>query len=481
LEGLDEVHQAMSCYRRAVELRKDFAAPIRHLARGLADAGDLAGAQAAYRQHLRVAPSADAHSDLIVTMQYDDRQTPDSLLAETRLWAERYSASRPMGAEQSSNVTDPDRRLRIGYLSPDLHEHPVGRILESVFAAHDKAAVEFFCYNDATSTPPADDAVARRIGELAHHRRDTGALNDQSLAELIRRDAIDVLVECTGHFHGNRLTMMAARAAPVQASLCYPATTGVAQIDYRFTDEASDPPGMAERWYCEKLVHLPHCWTCYPPAASSPDPGPAPAAGTRRITFGNFNNPMKTTDATIAAWARILSRVKHSRLVMLCRRGCDGYLMARFARHGIPPGRLEFLRPSLREVYLRKYREIDIALDTFPYGGDTTTCDALWMGVPVLTWVGERFVSRRGLSHMVNLGLAPPSDPMSLAARSPDEYVERAVALAGDLPRLSSLRSELRPRMLASPLTDTAAYTRNLESAYRQMWHRWCQGNWGQP
>jgi len=479
LESLGEMHSAIGCYARAVELREDFAVALRHLASGLADTGDLAGAAAAYRRSLRIARSAEVHSDLIVAMQYDDRQTHEALLSEARTWAQRYADRSPRRTDEFSNDPDPDRRVRIGYLSPDLRDHPLGRLLESVLAAHDRRAVEVFCYNDSAGAPSSADTVARRIREHSHNWRDTGAMTHQSLADLIRRDAIDILVECAGHFRNNRLTMMTARAAPVQASLCYPATTGVPQIDYRFTDETSDPPGVADRWYCEKLVRLPSCSTCYAPPALSPDPERLPAGSRGRITFGNLNNPIKTTDVVVATWARILHRVKHSRLAMLCKRGGDGYLMARFARHGVHPNRLEFVRPSPREAYLGKYREIDICLDPFPFNGDTTTWDALWMGVPVITMVGDRFVSRRGLSFLVNVGLAGRNDGTSLAAHSPDEYVESAVALADDLPRLSSLRSELRPRLLASPLTDTVAYARNLESAYRQMWRGWCQKNRG--
>jgi predicted O-linked N-acetylglucosamine transferase (SPINDLY family) len=291
---------------------------------------------------------------------------------------------------------------------------------------------------------------------------------------MIRQDGIDILVDLAGHTADNRLLVFARKPAPVQVTyLGYGDTTGLSAIDYRLTDAYADPPGLTERFHTEQLIRLSPAFLCYRPDDPCPEVAPLPASACPHITFGCFSNLAKVTPKVIAAWAAILRWVPGSRLLVKAKALADPptaqSLRQSLARHGIDPDRVETLLPTASSFdHLRAYGRVDIALDTFPYNGVTTTCDALWMGVPVITLAGATHVWRVGMSLLANVGL------WELIAATPDAYVSTAFRLAGDLDRLRHLRGTLRQRMLHSPLTDGGAFTRGLEAAFRRMWEKWC-------
>ena len=337
-----------------------------------------------------------------------------------------------------------------------------------MIAAHDHRAFEIYCYSDVEQP----DAVTERFRGHADQWRDVAGTSDAALAELVRRDQIDILVDLAGHIGGNRLLALARKPAPVQVTyIGYQNTTGMSAMDYRLTDEHADPPGMTDGYYAERLVRLPRAFFCYQPPDFAPEVNALPALETGRVTFGSLNQPFKIRPAAWQAWSRILAAVPNSRLLVL------GHAGSQFERHGreivaaagVDPARVEVVNQRPRSEYLRLHHEIDIALDSFPLGGHTTVCEALWMGVPSVMLEGGSYASRFGGSALVNLGLT------DLIARSGDEYVEIAVRLAGQLDRLAELRRTMRGRMQDSPLLDAAGFARNLEDAYRRMWRAWCE------
>jgi predicted O-linked N-acetylglucosamine transferase (SPINDLY family) len=302
----------------------------------------------------------------------------------------------------------------------------------------------------------------------------TVRLSDDEVAERIRADGIDILVDLAGHTANNRLRVFARKPAPVQVTwLGYPSTTGLTAIDYRLVDVVTDPVGAADTWASETLVRLEGGFLCYGALMDAPEPTVPPCIKTGTLTFGSFNYPAKVSAATLDAWAALLSRLPQARLLLKGKPFADpatrALFLARLGERGVPAERVELVAwLSSTIAHLALYNRVDIALDPFPYNGTTTTCDALWMGVPVITWAGDRHAARVGASLLTTVGQT------ELIARDPDDYVATAAALAGDLDRLAALRAGLRARLQASPLCDAAGFARALESAYREMWRRWC-------
>ena len=344
--------------------------------------------------------------------------------------------------------------------------------LEPILSTHDRVEFESVCYSDVKQP----DAVTGRLRALAGEWRDIRGRSDDQVAELVRRDRIDILVDLAGHTAGNRLLVFARKPAPVQVTyLGYPNTTGLTSIDYRITDECADPTGAADRLHTEKLVRLKNGFLCYLPPEESPEVSPTPVLRNGTVTFGSFNQLPKLSNEVVRIWAATLSRVPGSRLLLkahgFSNEETRSRFRERFAEHGITPDRLE-LRcdvPSTRS-HLELYGEVDVALDPFPYNGTTTTCEALWMGVPVIAWAGPTHRARVGVSLLTGLGLA------EWIAESRERYVELAVELAGDPARLDRIRHGLRDRMRQAPLMDGAGFTRGLEQAYREMWRSWVRG-----
>lgn len=499
LERIGRASEALAEYRAAVRLQPKYVEALHHLANAARAVGRLEEAAAADRQALAARPDepsawrglADTfgemarqddvidahrravalmpgnpaeHSNLLFCLHYSPHVTASQRREEAERWAALHAQPiEPFPA--SSNDPDPERPLRVGYLSPDFRGHTIATLIEPILAGHDRAKVRVFCYS-AVQKP---DSVTQRLRGLTDEWRDVARSRDQVVAERIRSDEIDILIELAGHMGGNRLLVLARRPAPIQVQLGYAGTTGMSAVDYRITDAYCDPAG-AEGYYSEELVRMPRCVWPYRPPEFAPPVAPLPALKAGRITFGCLNKLIKVSDDSIAVWSRLLLAVPGSRLLLLSHAD-NPEIPQRFAQHGVGPERLGAATRRNSAEYLALFHRIDIALDPFPYNGDTTTCDGLWMGVPLVTLAGDAFVSRRGVSHLANVGLS------ELIAQSADEYIQIASGLASDVSRLMDMRSTLRQRMQSSPLLDGPQYTADLEAAQRQMWRRWCSAH----
>ena len=476
-----QIDEAAAAYRRALALAPDFADAHNNLGNALKDRGCLDEAVAALRRAIQLQPQHAIYgSNLILTLQYSSACSTAELALERRRWNDAHAAPLRAHWRAHENIPDPARRLRVGYVSTDLRDHVVGRTLLPCFEAHDREQFEFVVYSGST----AADAVRERFRRGSVLWRETSALSDEKLAATIREDRIDLLVDLSLHTAGHRLRVFARKPAPVQLSwLGCPGTSGLAAMDYRISDSFLEPPGAAATGEAEQALLMPDAWCCYAPPVDSPAPGDLPAVRTGRVTFGSFNQFAKVNERVLTRWAAILREVAGSRLLLLSKGGAEERTRETLAACGIAPERVAFLPyhpaaaiASAADVpfdYLLRYRQVDIALDSFPYNGMTTTGDALWMGVPVVALIGTTPISRASFSLLSNVGLP------ELAARSEEEYVAIATSLARDLPRLAALRATLRARMEASPLLDPARFTRHLEAAFRTIWQRWCASRGG--
>ena len=507
LRDLGDAEAAIGCYRRAIDLKPDYAQGhynlasalrplyrlgevIRHYDMALAYSSgspeihnNLANALVAqgrseeaiphYRRALALKPDyAKAGSNLLFALHYGPSTDAEALFDEHENWAERHVGSFAEAVEPHGNDASPDRRLRIGYVSRDFRVHSVAFFAEPIIAGHDRSGFEVLCYSDAGR----GDDVTARFRALADGWRDVRGLDDDALAKLVREDAVDILVDLGGHTADNRLAAFARKPAPVQVTyLGYPDTSGLGAIDYRLTDARADPPGAADDLCSEELVRLPHGFLCYRPPEAAPEVARHRVPSNSAITFASFNDLAKLTVDIIGLWSKILLAVPASRLILKTVALADDESRKRlgqmFADNGVAPDRIDLLGriPSVAG-HLDLYNSVDIALDTFPYNGATTTCEALWMGVPVVTLAGDRHASRVGKSLLANAGIT------ELIAETPEAYVELATGLANDPGRLRALQRELRQRMAGSPLTDERRFVSALEDAYRRMWRRWCEG-----
>lgn len=466
--------EAIACFREALSLAPDFALARTSLGKALVDQGKSAEAIACFREALALAPdSSVAHSCLLFTLHYCPSADRETLFSEARAWGERHAEPLAREIRPHQNVPDPARRLRVGYVSADFRQHPVGYFFESVLSAHDRTRFEVFCYSNGEG---ADDVTAR-IRSASDHWRSIRHGSDEAVAELIRSDAIDILVDLSGHTGWNRLLVFARKPAPVQATwLGYIDTTGVRAIDYIIGDSVVCPEGD-EGLYVEEVVRLPGDFLCYTPRYTV-DVAPPPALSRGYPTFGCFNNLAKVTPDVVALWAQVLRALPDARICLKAYALDDPEIRDHVARafvvQGIAAERVRLLGRSSHADYLAAYAEVDVALDPFPYNGGTTTIEALWMGVPVVSLLGDRFSSRMGASHLSTVGLS------ELIAESPRDYVDKAVALARDLPGLAALRSDLRDRLLQSSLGDRIGFARGVETVYREIWRQWCQSHQSQ-
>jgi protein O-GlcNAc transferase len=460
--------EAVACYRRALELKPGHTGAHNNLGEALTDQGKPDEAVECYRRALELKPgNAEAHSNLLLALQYHAGATLSGL-AEAHAEYDRQHAE-PLRADRGrpENVRDPHRRLRVGFVSPDFGRHPVTYFLIRGLENLDRGQCETVCYSDRV----IKDDLTARVRAAATIWKDVTGLGDKDLAETIHADRIDILFDLAGHTAGNRLLAFARKPAPVQVTwIGYEGTTGLGAIDYLLADRYTIPAGK-ESSYREQVLRMPDSYVCYDPPTTSPEAGPLPAATNGYARFASFNNLAKITPHVVEVWAKVLGRVPQSRLLLKYRGLGDESVRKRyldlFAAFGVDGGRLEFAPPSNYAEYLAAYRQVDVALDPFPFGGGVTTCEALWMGVPVVTSPGETFASRHGLSHLANVGLT------ETVARDLDEYVELAVSLAGDLPRLAALRAGLRERMAASPLCDGKRFAANLMTLLRNIWQQW--------
>lgn len=409
-------------------------------------------------------------SNYLMTMLLSAECSPEEIFRRHASWSESFE--KPLIADRKVflNAAAPERPLRIGYLSCDFKYHPVAFFIEPILASHDRKEFTVYCY--ANCDKP--DMITAQLERLADVWRSVYDLGDEELCDLIRGDEIDILVDLGGHTAQNRLTVFARKPAPVQVTwLGYPATTGLKSIDYRISDAAADPPGLTERYHSETLCRLPDTFICYRPPANSPPVAPLPCLANGHVTFGVFNHFSKITLEAIALWSTILHALPNAKLLIKAlgmeHEPMRKHVKKMFASRDIPADRLELIgkTPSIYS-HLELFGKVDISLDTFPYNGTTTTCESLWMGVPVIAKEGDSHVSRVSVSLLGAMGLS------ALVAATDEEYIALATFLAQDRGNLEILRNNLRDRMRASKLLDTAGFTRNLEGAYREMWRRWC-------
>lgn len=463
--GLERMAEAEDCFRRELALHPDNATVWSNLGLVLSETGRVSESLDCYRRGVALRPDhAALHSNLLMVAQFDPAATVESLRAEHAAWVARHAAPLARTLLPHANDRTPGRRVRVGYVSPDLRGHVVGWSIEPVLARHDPARFEVYCYSDGAV---ADD-VTRRLRGHAAAWRESGRLDPGQLAEQIRYDRIDVLVDLTLHMGHNRMPTFARKPAPVQVTyLGYAASTGLPTMDYRITDPHLDPPGTPPDGP-EELLRLPRCYWAYRPAADAPAVGLPPAARNGFVTFGSFNNFRKVNPGVVAAWADILWAVPDSRLLIVLRGGADNaHVLAWFERQGVAAGRVRLLPRQSVAGYFRLHGEIDVHLDPFPYNGGITNLNALWMGVPFVALAGDRPVARAGVSLLNNVGLP------DLIAADVGEYVRKVVGLAQDPARLADLRGSLRDRLRASPLMDEEQFTRDLEALYLRAWERW--------
>jgi predicted O-linked N-acetylglucosamine transferase (SPINDLY family) len=463
----DRLPDAEALYLKAIALDPGYAEPHANRGNLLKDRGELDAAIGCYRRAIELRPELSAlHSNLLLTLHYHPGYSAADLEREHRAWAKRHVAPLEAARRPHPNDRDPDRRLRVGYVSPDFREHPVARFVLPLFREHDRRQVEVIAYSDVTKP----DAVTALVRNQADRWRDVAMLDDEKLAEVVREDGIDILVDLAAHSGHNRLLMFARKPAPVEVTyLAYCSTTGVDAIDYRLTDRFLDPPGEASH-YTETSIHLPHCYWCYSAPPLSNSARPATERRTGPPTFGCLNNFAKVTAVTLDLWTRLLERVPEARLLVYARTEAHRDRVRRALRAaGIEESRAAFVGLQPLAEYLETYGLIDVALDPHPYGGGTTTCDALWMGVPVVSLAGRTAVSRAGSTLLSNVGLE------QLVARTEAEYVELAAGLIRDERRLAELRRELRRRIESSPVMDAPQFARDLEAAFKKAWHAWCE------
>ncbi|MGD0389609.1 MAG: tetratricopeptide repeat protein [Tepidisphaeraceae bacterium] len=461
-----QLEEAIATYRQALRLKPDYAEAHNNLGNALKDIGQLDEAIAAYRRAIRIKrDDAVVYSNLVLALHYHPGYDGRMIHEELGRWNQQYAEPLKKFIQPHTNNRDPDRRLRIGYVSADFRDHTVGQNLLPLLREHDHRQMEILCYSNVVRA----DAITDQLRGYADVWRNIVGLSDSQAVDLIRQDRIDILVDLSLHTAKKGLMVFAHKPAPVQVTyLGYCGSTGMNAMDYRLSDPYLDPSDSDLSLYSERTIRLPETYWCYSVAGPTPDPSPPPAAA-GYITFGCLNNFAKVSPPALDLWAEILRGLPWSRLIVHSPPGAHlDAVRERFAGMGISPDRLEFVGKQPWPQYVRTYGRIDIALDPFPWGGGITTCDALWMGVPVVSLVGRTAVGRGGASILANVGVP------ELIAQTPEQYVRIAAALARDLPRLAELRRTLRAKMQASPLMDAPRFARNVEAAYRQMWRNWC-------
>jgi predicted O-linked N-acetylglucosamine transferase (SPINDLY family) len=459
----NNVSEAEMYFRKVLELVPNARGLRTNLGNMVFFSGRIEEAVSLYRQDSELAPQdISIFSVYLYSLHFHPLYGPEQIQAALSAWGQTLEAS-IAGRTDHGNERSPDRQLRVGYVSPNLRNHVVGFNLLPLLREHDHSQFKIHCYSDSR----APDEMTGRLRQHADVWHDTAGLTDAELAELVSHDQIDVLVDLVMHLRGVRLGMFARKPAPVQiAWMAYPGSTGLTRMDYRLTDAVLDPPGTTDHLYTEQSIRLETFW-CFEPPADSPPVGPLPADENGHFTFGCLNGFWKVNAALLELWREVLAAVPDSRLVILPPKGnSKAWALEKLQ---IEPARLVCLPAVSRIKYLGYYNGIDLALDPVPYTGHTTTLEGLWMGVPVVSLAGPTIASRGSLSILSNLGLA------DLVVKTKSDYAALAIELSKDLPRLRKLRAELRGRLERSVLMDAERFARKAESAYREMWHKWCR------
>ena len=468
--SLKWVTEAERCYQKALEICPNSPAGWNNLGIVLHDKGQINEALSAFSRALALKPRySDAHSNQLYSSLFSAELSSQEIVVLHNAWEKQQAAC--LGERRSDHILRNHRRLRIGYVSPDFHTHSVSYFIEPILAHHNLEIFEVYAYSDTISP----DKTTERLKTHVCVWRDICRLDDSSVEELIRRDEIDILVDLAGHTARNRMLVFARKPAPIQISwIGYPGTTGLSAIDYRFTDVKADPLETVNEDAPERLQYLPDTFLCYRPPEDSPQIQMLPAIQNSYITYGSFNNYTKIIPEMIALWSMILKSAPQSRMILKAAHFADASISCKvlnvFEKFGVSNQRVSLLAwlPATMK-HLEIYNQVDVALDTFPYNGTTTTCEALWMGVPVITMVGDRHASRVGASLMETVGLP------SFIVKTPDDYVRKAVEIGQDIRLLKEIRCNLRQQITQSPLRDEKRMTGNVEDCYRQIWREWVE------
>jgi protein O-GlcNAc transferase len=462
LRGQGRLSEAAKSLQRAITLHPDSMFARLNLGFVLRDCRRLQETATSFQEAITLQQNMiSAHSNLLMVLQYTNQLT----MERWQNTLKTFSNSLIDYPKFSHEKTSVHQRLRVGYVSADFRMHSCSWFFGALLANHNRATFEIFCYSNVLNP----DSVTEQLQKESEHWHNIAGLSVDSTAQLIHSHKIDILVDMSGHTAGNCLEVFACKPAPIQVSwLGFPGSTGVAEIDYRLSDIWLTPEDTPE-YFSEKIWNLQRPVHCYAPIGNAPPVAPLPANRNGYLTFGSFNNLTKLTDETIALWASALRAIPRSRLVLkdLSTRdaGVQKSILDTFASHGILSERITFMEQQAWIVdHLASYGEVDIALDTYPYNGATTTMEALWMGVPVISLVGNRTSARYGLSFLSGAGL------QELAVDSPEAYVKAALKLSDNLQDLSTLRMQLRQRIAQSPLCNGLDFARSVENAFSQMW-----------
>jgi len=471
LSNLNHSAEALECEQRALAADPAYAPARRGYAVALQKCHRVPEAVRAYEAVLAQHPrQLDVRSHCLFALNYLADQTPAALAAAHRAYGAIAETGVP--AVAFTNAPDPERKLRVAFFSEDFREHSVAYFLEPLLRALGREHFEFLLYNSGSRA----DAMTQRFRDLAAVWRDCSTKVDPVLEPVIRTDAPDIAVDLGGHTGNSRLPLFARRLAPVQVSyLGYPNTTGLAAMDYRFVDPTTDPVGEADAFHTESLVRFSPCAWTYAPPADAPEPAPPPCLARGAVTFGSFNNFSKVTDEMLQAWARLLGAVPASRLLLkstgLSDPGIAAQVRERARRAGLADDRVELAGVTATTAgHLAAYAQVDVALDTLPYNGTTTTCEALWMGVPVVTMRGDRHAARVGASLLQTVGHP------DWVTGNLDDYLGLAQKLAADPARLLAWRTSLRGDLQRSLLMDHAGQAARFSNALRDCWRKWCAG-----
>lgn len=465
----NEFEDALNCFEKVLANNSNQSAALSGSAAALKNMGKVDDAVKYYKRALQADSYEISHySNILLAMLYSASFSPEEV-AQTAFDFGRQIADPLLRNRPFIRNKDPERKLTIGYLSSDFYNHSAHHFFEFLPELHDRNKFEIYAYSNVAR----EDAVTERLKKNFDHWRTIALMDDESAADIIEKDEIDILIDMSGHAGNNRLLVFARKPAPIQASwLGYPATTGMKVMDYRITDIYAEPPGMTEDLNTENLCRLPEIFCCYQPHANSPAViNHPPFEENGYVTFGCFNNFSKVTDEVLKTWSKILAQVPKSKLLLEIA-GIEGAEFKADVEHRISQAGISLDRVILeqrkKENQFVLYNKIDIALDPFPCNGGTTSMDALWMGVPLIALAGRHFVSRMGVTILTNVGLK------ELVAGDKSEYVKLAVDLASDQSRLKNIRQNLREKVAASPMMNREAFTRHLEDAYRHMWRDWC-------
>lgn len=471
LRKMGKLDEAVASFQNALARKPDYAEAHNNFGHALQDLGQLDEAINCYKKALSFKPDfIGAEKNLLFAMLNVPGLSPEEIFKENIKITQKHERSITCFEKKFSNTPLPDRKLRIGYLSSDFRNHPVGTNVLPLITSHNRENFEIFCYADV----PRPDKITEHFQASADHWRSIEGKSDNDVAEAMRADKIDVLICLAGRFDNNRPLVCAHRAAPVQVSVYDGTTSGLREMDYWLTDDFLNPSDTKEK-FTEELYRLPVLYQ-WPPIKEAPPVSPLPAVDAECVTFGSFNNPAKINRDVLNLWARVLTSVPGSRMLLKYKNWysqtslIDG-VTEHLTAFGVEEDRITFsTSDDTFDKHLSRYAEVDIGLDPFPFNGATTTFQAMWMGVPVISLVGDTFISRMTGSILHHVGLG------DLAVDSPEAYIATAKELAGDLLRLKAIRTDLRERVAASPLCDSVAYVRSVETAYRDMWRSWCAG-----